>query len=410
MTRLLAALVLVLTACSSAASPTTTSTTTTSTATTTTTTTTSTTTSTSTTTTTTIPAPPPLAEIEIATEPVADGFTQPIFVTTRDDDDRLYIIDQDGIVWALSGTERTVVLDITGPVRFSGEQGLLGLAFHPNQPERMIVHYTDTDGDTMIAEYAFPLDAAAADPEPIRTILTVDQPAANHNGGMIAFGPDGYFYVALGDGGGGGDTYGNGQDRFTLLGDILRLDIDGDAPYAIPPDNPYADGARGAPEVWVSGLRNPWRFSFDGDDLWIGDVGQGDYEEVDLITVDDGGMNLGWPIFEGTHCFRGIGAQCTEPLLFTPPIHEYDHGTGRCSITGGYVYRGARFPELFGVYLFADYCSGEIMGLRIDADGVIETRVFDVVLPGLTSFGKDGAGEIYVTTAGGRVDRVIVAP
>ncbi|HAX81023.1 MAG TPA: glucose dehydrogenase, partial [Actinobacteria bacterium] len=190
---------------------------------------------------------------------------------------------------------------------------------------------------------------------------------------------------------------------------ILRIDVDGGGPYAIPPGNPFADGIDGAPEVWLLGLRNPWRFSFDGDDLWIGDVGQGEWEEIDLVTIADGGTNLGWDVLEGTHCHEGTAEQCADPAL-TPPIHEYPHSNGWCSVTGGYVYRGAEIPELFGTYLYSDWCTGDLFALRVDAEGtVIESGVLAETDWRLQSFGVDLAGELYITREG-TVYRVVAAP
>jgi glucose/arabinose dehydrogenase len=241
------------------------------------------------------------------------------------------------------------------------------------------------------------MDESAADPDPTRTILVVPQPAGNHNGGMIAFGPDGMLYVALGDGGGAGDTYQQGQDPTTLLGTILRLDVDAAAPY-VPDDNPFADGMAGAGEVWAYGLRNPWRFSFDGDDLWVADVGQGDWEEVNLVSIEDGGANFGWPVLEGTHCFAGPATLCLDND-FVAPVFEYTiRGVPRCAIVGGHVYRGADFPGLVGAYVFADHCSGEIMALRVDGGDVVDHRVFPSIGERITSFGADTAGELYLVT------------
>lgn len=383
--------------------PTTTTTTAAAATTTTTPTTTTTTAPTTTTTTTTLP----LESISISLQTVAAGFERPILAIGRPGDDRLFVADQEGTVWAVRGEARSLVLDLRDPVRYSGEQGLLGLAFHPEDPERMIVHYSDTAGDTVVEEYRLPLGTDRADPMPVQTILTVDQPASNHNGGMIAFGPDGLLYIGLGDGGGGGDPFRNGQDPSTLLGAILRLDLDGGAPYAIPAGNPFADGVDGAPEVWVYGLRNPWRFAFDGGDLWIGDVGQNRYEEIDRITIADGGANLGWPILEATHCYDASAGNCDDPTLVAP-VHEYAHGDSRCSVTGGLVYRGSDLPGLTGTYLFSDWCSGEIVALRIGADGSAITRVLAVAGPGVASFGTDGAGEVYVMR-GDAVLRIVPA-
>ena len=360
------------------------------------------------TTTTPQPEPIPLDELgELTLEPVGDRLPTPIFLTVRAGDDRLYVASQNGVIDSMTdtGEDLQVVLDLRDKVWFAGERGLLGLAFHPSHPERMFVHYSRSgDYATTIEEYHLPADAVAADPDPVRTILTQRQPAANHNGGMLAFGPDGYLYIALGDGGGGGDTYGNGQDPSTILGAILRIDVDRGDPYAIPDDNPFADGEDGAPEVWLWGLRNPWRFSFDGDAMWIADVGQGAWEEVDLVPPGRGGANLGWPILEASRCFDGPQSLCDDND-FIAPVHEYAHDAGRCSVTGGYVYRGSDHPDLVGAYFFGDYCSGEIMTIRVADGEVIDSREFHPGLSNLASFGLDHDGELYVM-AGNQVYRV----
>lgn len=367
-----------------------------------------------TTSTTTLPPPPPptLAEVTVDVELVADGFVQPILVTARPGDARLFVADQPGLIYAFDLNDGTgsIVLDIEDRVRFSGEQGLLGMAFHPGAPERLIVHFSGNDGSTRVEEYRIG-SGGVADPESRRVVLTHSQPASNHNGGMIEFGPDGYLYIALGDGGGTNDQFDNGQDPFTLLGAILRVDLDGGDPYGIPSTNPFADGIRGAPEIWAWGLRNPWRFSFDGDDLWVGDVGQAAWEEVDLLDASRPGDNAGWPLLEGTHCFRF--SSC-DPDEFLGPVIEYGHALGRCSITGGVVYRGSSIPDLEGAYLYGDYCSGEIWGLRVGefADDALLTDPADVFLPplqGLTSFGIGPDGEVYVVQAAGLIWRLIPA-
>jgi glucose/arabinose dehydrogenase len=228
----------------------------------------------------------------------------------------------------------------------------------------------------------------------------VNQPAANHNGGHLAFGPDGYLYVGLGDGGGGGDQFGNGQNGRTLLGAMLRLDIDADQPYAVPASNPFVGDAAVRDEIWAIGLRNPWRYSFDRltGDLYVGDVGQGRYEEIDFQSgTGHGGENYGWPVMEGVHCFPE-DKTCDQAGL-TWPVKEYDHSQG-CSVTGGYVYRGQKFPLLTGIYLFGDYCSGKIWGLAASGDGgwrVAELAQADVRL---SSFGEDEAGELYLVDMG----------
>lgn len=363
------------------------------------------TTTTSSTTTTTLPPMTPLADLEIVVEPFASGFEQPVFVTHRPGDPALYVVDQEGTIWSLLDEVRTLVLDLRSPVRFAGEQGLLGLAFHPDDPSRMFVHYSDTSGDTVLAEHRFPLDATTADPNPVQTVLEVDQPGSNHNGGMLAFGPDGMLYLALGDGGGAGDPLENGQDPTTLLGAILRIDVDADQGYTIPPDNPFADGVDGAPEVWVWGVRNPWRFAFDGTNLWIADVGQNAVEEIDMIT--EGGVNLGWNTMEGTRCYDGTAEQCADPALI-PPVFEYEHDGTRCSVTGGYVYRGTEQEGLYGAYLFGDWCSGEVMAIRVDNGIVVDERAYPLGLRNLTSFGVGPDGELYLTRRT-QVYRVLVA-
>jgi len=347
----------------------------------------------------------PLEDTELALIPVASGFLQPVFLDAPAGDARLFIVDQPGTIHVLSEGGSSVFLDLTERVAFRGEQGLLGMAFHPEFGDngRFFVHYTGLDGATRLEEYRVSGDPDAADPASGRLVFGFPQPASNHNGGMIAFGPDGHLYVALGDGGGAGDRYGNGQDRETPLGAILRLDVDSAEPYAIPPENPYADGG-GAPEIWAIGLRNPWRFSFDGDAMWIGDVGQDAWEEIDRVDHRDRGLNLGWPIMEGSRCFA---ADDCDTGGLTLPIHEYPHGDGSCSVTGGYVYRGSAVPQLQGAYFFGDYCTGRISSFFVDPEGVYAERQWPgLTTPGLTSFGTDGFGELYVIASAGEVYRV----
>ncbi len=272
------------------------------------------------------------------------------------------------------------------------------------------------EGDTVIAELRGSSDGTAIDPASERILLTVDQPAANHNGGQLAFGPDGYLYIAFGDGGGGGDQFGNGQNPDALLGSILRIDVDAPPaagkPYAIPPDNPFAGGG-GAPEVWAKGLRNPWRFSFDSvsSQIWIGDVGQGAYEEIDRAPVGSVGLNYGWPILEGSHCYQS--ETCQPPASYQPPISEYSHADG-CSVTGGYVYRGAAQPALGGFYFFGDYCSGNLWAIRADAaapaGGAVTPQLLLATGLAISSFGEDAAGELYLADLDGGSIYRITAP
>jgi glucose/arabinose dehydrogenase len=299
-----------------------------------------------------------------------------------------------------------VTLDITDRVLGDGEQGLLGLAVHPDWAGdglRAYVHYTDRAGDTVLSEFlvtdfALPhrLDSATE-----RVLLRVDQPYANHNGGQLAFGPDGYLYLGLGGGGAGGDPHGHGQNPATLLGSILRLDVGGDADdgYGIPGDNPFAGGDGGAPEVYLYGLRNPWRFSFDRETglLWVADVGQNAFEEVNRVDpVADAGANLGWNRMEASHCYL---AGCSgEGLLL--PVAEYGRDAG-CSVTGGFVYRGEAIEALRGWYLFSDYCSGRIFGIPSDATGVIAPRILLDTGLSVSSFGQGADGELYVADIGG---------
>jgi len=330
----------------------------------------------------------PLASITY-TE-IATGLPFPVVVTFRPSDGLIFLATKDGQVWTLGPEGPAQFLDITDRVANSGERGLLGMAWHPTDPSRLFLHYSDLNGDTTISEF---IDGQE------RLILFVSQPAPNHNGGTIEFGPDGYLYIGLGDGGGGGDSFGTGQPVDELLAGLLRIDVDNGDPYAIPEGNPYADGS-GAPEVWANGLRNPWRFSFDQDLIYIGDVGQGAYEEIDVARFDAPGLNYGWSITEGLHCFEPSEGCDTTNL--TLPIVEVAHGDGgTCSITGGVVYRGEAIPELDGHYFFSDYCGGYLRSF-LYADGIAtEARDWTGAVGGLgsvVSFGVDAQGEVYVMT------------
>ena len=341
------------------------------------------------------------------------GLDDPIFVThAGEGSGRLFIVEKRGLIriWQAGQLLAMPFLDISARVRSSSsEQGLLGLAFAPDfaSSRLFFVNYTNLQGDTIVERYGVTDDPNRADSTSAFRVLRIDQPAPNHNGGMIAFGPDGNLWIGTGDGGGAGDVYRNGQNPQSLLGKMLRLDVTSDPskPYRVPADNPWVsqtwNGQTMAPEIWALGLRNPWRFSFDRatGDLWIGDVGQNTYEEVDLVTAEqkgypNGGLNFGWPIMEGTHCY-GSSAGCGRQGLTLPAV-EYDHDSGGCAVTGGYVYRGAAMPELEGVYFYGDYCSGYIWALRAADSGVqAPVRVFASDLS-ISSFGEDEAGELYV--------------
>jgi glucose/arabinose dehydrogenase len=254
----------------------------------------------------------------------------------------------------------------------------------------------------------FRFDGSKADLSTRSTVIMIEDFAPNHNGGGLLFGPDGYLYYSMGDGGGGGDPRGNGQKTTDLLGNILRIDplhASGGKPYAIPSDNPFADGKGGAPEVYVYGLRNPWRFSFDRStkDLWIADVGQNEWEEINRLPAGEiAGANLGWAAFEGTHKY----GDATAPADAVPPVYEYNHSGGRCAVTGGYVYRGTKIPDLAGIYLFVDYCGGAMQGLRMGSDGKATALDLAISVPATASFVEDANGEIYALSTGGTIARI----
>jgi glucose/arabinose dehydrogenase len=326
---------------------------------------------------------------------VAGGFDRPIgIVSAGGGSGRLFILEQPGLIQVVENDRRLEqpFLDIRGLVGSSGnEQGLLGLAFHPKYLENgyFYINYTDKNGGTVIARFT---GKQTADASTQKILLRVKQPYPNHNGGGMQFGPDGYLYLGLGDGGSAGDPQGNGQSLQTYLGKLLRIDVDHGDPYAIPADNPLAGGG-GKAEIFAYGLRNPWRFSFDAltGDLYIGDVGQDRYEEIDWLPAGTTGLtNFGWNNREGLHAYRG-GAGKTA---FTDPVFEYSHGPG-CSVTGGAVYRGKQLPEWFGVYLYGDYCSGKIWGLIHSPDGSWQNRLLFSSGEQISTFGVDDSGEIY---------------
>jgi glucose/arabinose dehydrogenase len=325
-------------------------------------------------------------------------------------DGRLYVASQDGRAWVLDGGSAggEPLVDLRDRVQSGGERGLLGIAVHPEFPgdPRVFVHYTDQRGDTVVSSLRANAAGTRLDPASERVILQVAQPFANHNGGGVLFGPDGHLYLSLGDGGSGGDPQGNGQALDTLLGKILRIDVDvedGEGPYAIPADNPFANGG-GRAEIYHLGLRNPWRMSFDRDtgDLWIGDVGQGSWEEVDVARAGERGLNFGWNVMEGRHCFRDAGCS-TDGLAL--PISEYgrDHGV---TVIGGYVYRGTAFEMLRGGYLFTDFNSGRIWAIDASAATFQEPLQVGRAGRGLAAFGEDASGELYLASLDGTISRV----
>lgn len=331
---------------------------------------------------------------------------QPLAMAVRSGDPSLYVAEKTGAVMAVrdGSVDPVPVLDLTQQVSLGAEQGLLGLAFSPDG-RSVYVNYTDTNGDTHVTGYV--MRDGRADPATRRDVLVVDQPYSNHNGGNLVFGPDGYLYIGLGDGGSGGDPHGNGQSLSTLLGKMLRIDprpVD-DRAYGIPPDNPYVDRLDVRPEIWAYGLRNPWRYSFDRltGDLWIGDVGQSAWEEVDVQPAgSSGGENYGWNQMEGDHPY----GDAHPPADDVPPLFEYSQEGGGCTVTGGYVYRGESIPDLYGAYVFADFCLGELEALRLQDGQVSDHRVLGPVVSNLSSFGEDAQGELYAMSLGGGLYRL----
>ncbi len=371
----------------------------------------------------------PTSGTNLALQEIVSGLSDPLFLDAPSGDPRLFVIEQPGRIVLIKDEvlQPTAFLDIQNLVRSTGnEQGLLGLAFHPDFSTngRFFVNYTASSpaGATVVAEYTAAGDADVANATGT-ILLTINQPESNHNGGMLAFGADGYLYIGSGDGGGGGDqhgTIGNGQDLNTNLGKLLRIDIDSGDPYAIPTDNPYAGGG-GSPEIWAYGLRNPWRFSFDSmtGEVYIADVGQGPdnppgQEEVSVQAGNAANVNYGWRIVEGTQCFNPIAA-CNMTAK-AAPVHTYPHSQGRRSITGGYVYRGACLPDIQGRYFFGDYIGTQIYSFEHAGGAITNLQDLESMLdPGgninrLTSFGEDGFGELYVISRNGRVFRIVAAP
>jgi glucose/arabinose dehydrogenase len=341
---------------------------------------------------------------------VVSGLRSPLDLqSVREDRERVYVVEQGGRIRVLRNgqLQDAPFLDIGDRLSSGGERGLLGLAFHPRfaQNRRFFVNYTDPAGDTRLSEFrAVSADAADAGSE--RLLLSVEQPFSNHNGGGLAFGGDGYLYAGLGDGGSGGDPLGNGQRLDTLLGKMLRLDVDAGSPYAVPADNPFraAPGARA--EIWAYGLRNPFRFSFDRSTgaLYVGDVGQGAVEEIDVAAAGAGGQNYGWNVTEGSQCYRPPSG-CDKTGI-TMPAFEYDHSQG-CSVTGGVVYRGCRMPDLAGTYFFGDYCNGVVRSFRYAGEKATEVRAWSLSGPrSVSAFGVDADGEVYVVDYGGSVYRL----
>ena len=345
------------------------------------------------------------------------SYDRMVFLThPGDGTDRLFLVLQPGRVLVFpndnSVAGASLFLDIRGRVNDRGnEEGLLGLAFDPDYAlnGHLYVHYSASNPRrSVISRFSVsPTDADRADPNNELVLLEVPQPYANHNGGMLGFGPDGHLYISLGDGGAGGDPQGNGQDRTSLLGSILRIDVRGatpEQPYRVPPSNPFVGEGRGVrEEIWAYGLRNPWRFSFDRStgELWAGDVGQSSYEEIDLIKP---GRNYGWNVMEGLHCYEP--AQGCKTAGLEPPVIEYPNRSESCSVTGGYVSRGSRLPSLYGAYVYGDFCSGKIWALRYDGTQITEQLELTDSALSIASFGEDAGGELYILSFNSKLYRL----
>ncbi len=355
-------------------------------------------------------SPGPLVEPAVSLLEV-DTFDQPVQLVTRPGDDRWYVAEQPGRLVVGSDEGSEIALDISDLTDANGEQGLLGVAFHPTEPLAYL-DYTDSSGDTVVAEFAVDPVSGLLDRDSLREVLTVDQPYSNHNGGQLAFGPDGYLYIGLGDGGSRDDPERSALDLGSRLGKILRIDPRraGGQPFTVPADNPFVDSGDADPTIWSYGLRNPWRFSFDAatGDLWIADVGQGEFEEIDHAPAADGagrGVNFGWSAFEGFEPFNAD--QPTDAAV--PPVYVYDHSDGRCSVSGGVVVRDSPVPDLDGWYVFGDYCTGEIWALDPSA-GSDAPRVVPIgSLPGLAAVNAGPDGEVYAVSNAGPIARITAA-
>jgi hypothetical protein len=344
-------------------------------------------------------------------ETVATGLDHPLYLTAPPGDPRLFVVEQGGRIRILDNgrVRKRPFLDLSDSVRTGAERGLLSVAFHPDYAHNglFFVNYTDRRGDTRIERYRVTADPDSADRASAHLVLAVDQPYPNHNGGLVMFGPDGMLWIGMGDGGGVGDRQGNAQNQASLLGKLLRIDVDHGDPYAVPPDNPFVHRAGARAEIWAYGLRNPWRFCFDVAEslLIVADVGQDRWEEVDAVPLRFKGLNFGWNLMEGSHPYRESPA---EPRRMVRPIAEYGHDEG-CSITGGFVYRGQLFPDLYGHYVFSDFCRGWIRSFRYAAGHADRWRQWARSAGPICSFGQDAAGELYAISLGGRVAKLVRA-
>jgi glucose/arabinose dehydrogenase len=359
------------------------------------------------------PTPTPVTPPTLALSAVATGLDSPVFLTAPPGDRRQFIVERAGRILIRDNGAVLAIpfLDLRGRVSTAGEGGMLSMAFDPQYAANghYFIYYTDGTGDIVVERRTASANPSLSDPTSALEIIRIAHPDfSNHYGGLLAFGPDGMLYMGTGDGGSSGDPPNNAQNLNSLLGKLLRLDVSGamaGAPYAIPADNPFAGQAGRRGEIWAYGLRNPWRYAFDGLQLYIADVGEQRREEVDISPAATGGLNYGWNILEGSLCFKAL--TCSSAGLVLPAL-EYDHGGGACAIIGGYVYRGAALPELSGRYFYSDYCAGFLKSFAASGAGVGEQMDWAVAKVGpIVSFGRDSEGELYLLAANGTIYKIV---
>ena len=354
------------------------------------------------------PEPTPDPNITLKLDQVVTGLSGPVYVTSPPGDSRLFIVEQPGRIRIVQNGQLlpTPFLDIVSRVGSGGERGMLSVAFHPQYAGNgfLYVYFTATNGEIRVER--FTASGNTANPSTAKLILAVPHPRGNHNGGLAMFGPDGMLYLGLGDGGGGGDPDANGQNQNTLLGALLRIDVNSGDPYSIPAGNPFVGRNDARPEIWATGLRNPWRFAFDrsAGNLYVADVGQGELEEVNVVAATRAGVNYGWNIMEGSSCYNA--SSCNRQGLELPVL-EYRHLGNACSVTGGFVYRGSAIPEIAGHYFYGDYCAGFVKSFRFQGGAATDERTWELGNIGnITSFGQDASGELYITSGNGTVYRI----
>lgn len=360
----------------------------------------------------TTPIPPPIPpEFKLSLQLIASGLSGPVYLTSPLGDARLFVVEQPGRIRIISSGQvlATPFLDITSRVATGGERGLLSVAFHPQYATNgfFYVYFTGAGGELRIERFTVSANANVAAGASSKLILAVAHPRTNHNGGLAMFGPDGMLYLGLGDGGGAGDPDLNGQNINTLLGALLRIDVSAGDPYAIPAGNPFAGRTDARPEIWATGLRNPWRFSFDRTAglIYVADVGQNQWEEVNVASSTRAGVNYGWNVMEASSCYNA--SACNRAGLELP-AHEYGHVDGSCSVTGGFVYRGTALPEIAGHYFYADYCVGAVKSFLYQGGVATDKRSWALGSVGsISSFGEDSSGEIYLTSGNGTVYKFV---